>query len=695
MKGYGTIGRGSVRKMLAASLVAAMMLTVCSCDEDSASLATSERLPYQWLDSNLLENAGKMADADLKDDFASAINYEWLSQQTEDMTFHVSAFGEVEKNVIQNKRALLDDESFQDENIDLLRTADELFCDWEYRDSIGVEPLKKYLDFIDGIKTLDDVTAYMLDNEKNPFAFSLIKLENATYIFSDGYQVLTLQKPETTLGASGYYVNISEDSYKAKEKVEYKVKYLLDRCGYSDKEIRNVLDGCFRFESKMNDLDGMVETIDYRDVVTRDEILEMAGNYPLRDMLEHYSIDTCNAFSGYTVYVDNLEKIYTQKNVEDMKAYFKVRLALESILYLDGGAYRCFLESKIDRTNPFAELATKDPDYSFFYLIQQSSLTAAMDQAYLDYYFNQETYDEIERVLNEIREQYRILINANENLSDESKTAVLDKLDKMRFNIIRPSNMADFSGVEFKSKADGGTYLDAMCILSRIKYEHIGDMVQMKTGKSYWDIYDGKLSTTSTNSNYYRGENTIYIQMGVLGAPIYSPDDPVEVKLATYGTVLGHEMSHAFDSNNISMDADYLPTTVITEQELSKWSDAENTIINHLSTFEAFEGSGKYDASSGVSGEVIADIEGVKVCLMIAEDYEDFDYDLFFRSYAMHWRSMNSKQEQMDAIKNDHHPLMYLRVNYTLMQFEEFDAAYGIKPGDGMYLPPEQRVFVW
>ena len=154
-------------------------------------------------------------------------------------------------------------------------------------------------------------------------------------------------------------------------------------------------------------------------------------------------------------------------------------------------------------------------------------------------------------------------------------------------------------------------------------------------------------------------------------------------------------MSHAFDSNNISMDADYLPTTVITEQELSKWFDAENTIINHLSTFEAFEGSGKYDVSSGVSGEVIADIEGVKVCLMIAEDYEDFDYDLFFRSYAMHWRSMNSKQEQMDAIKNDNHPLMYLRVNYTLMQFEEFDAAYGIKPGDGMYLPPEQRVFVW
>lgn len=695
MRVYGLFTRGNIRKAFALMLAAAMMLPLCSCSEETEVTNTAERLPYQWVDSNLLENLDKMDGVELKDDYASVINYEWVSQQTGNEYANASAYGEVADNVILNKKALINDESFQDGNIRAVRTAYDLFSDFEYRDSIGVEPLKKYLDCIDGINTLDDVTDYMFDNDKNPFAFSFVELQNATYIFSDGYQVLALSEPDTSLGSPDYYVNVTEDAYKAKEKVEYKVKYLLERCGYSDKEIRATLDGCFRFESKMVELDGMTDSIDYYAYVTRDEILAKAGKYPLRDMLEHYSITECNAFSGYLDYVDNLEKIYTQNNVDDMKAYFKVHLALESILYLDAGAYQCFLESKIDRTNPYAELDPRDPDFSFFYQVQQTSLTAAMDQAYIDYYFDQDTYDEIEMILNEIREQYRILINANENLSDESKKSVMEKLDRMKFNIIKPANRADFSGVELKPKEDGGSFLDAMCILSRIKYEHIGEMVQMKTGKSYWDIYDGKLSTTATNSNYYRGENTIYIQMGILGAPVCYPDDPIEVKLATYGTVLGHEMSHAFDSNNIHYDADYKPTSVITAAELSKWSDAEYTIINHLSTFEAFEGSGRYNSMSNISGEAIADIEGVKVCLMIAESYENFDYDLFFRSYAMHWRSVNSKQKQMDDIKGDNHPLMYMRINYTLMQFEMFYETYGIKPGDGMYLPPEQRVFVW
>ena len=121
----------------------------------------------------------------------------------------------------------------------------------------------------------------------------------------------------------------------------------------------------------------------------------------------------------------------------------------------------------------------------------------------------------------------------------------------------------------------------------------------------------------------------------------------------------------------------------------------ETRIKNHLATYEPFDGSGKYDMTTYAPHEVIADVEGVRVCLMIAKQYDSFDYDLFFRSYADHWKSMNLKTDQMDKIRNDEHPLMYLRINYTLMQFDEFDETYGIEPGDGMYLAPDQRVFVW
>ena len=56
---------------------------------------------------------------------------------------------------------------------------------------------------------------------------------------------------------------------------------------------------------------------------------------------------------------------------------------------------------------------------------------------------------------------------------------------------------------------------------------------------------------------------------------------------------------------------------------------------------------------------------------------------------------MDYKSNQMLAIKTDTHPLPYLRCNYTLMQIDEFYETYDIKPGDGMYLAPDERISIW
>ena len=79
----------------------------------------------------------------------------------------------------------------------------------------------------------------------------------------------------------------------------------------------------------------------------------------------------------------------------------------------------------------------------------------------------------------------------------------------------------------------------------------------------------------------------------------------------------------------------------------------------------------------------------------IAKECKDFDYDLFFRSFAGFWKFAMTKQEQMDMINIDSHPLEYLRINYTLAQFDEFIATYGLKPGDGMYMDPSERILIW
>jgi predicted metalloendopeptidase len=46
-------------------------------------------------------------------------------------------------------------------------------------------------------------------------------------------------------------------------------------------------------------------------------------------------------------------------------------------------------------------------------------------------------------------------------------------------------------------------------------------------------------------------------------------------------------------------------------------------------------------------------------------------------------------------MSGDVHPLPFHRINIILQQYDEFIENYDIKPGDGMYLSPENRVCVW
>ena len=239
--------------------VAALLLTVCvalsvfGCNTEEAETEpqSTDGYHFNWMDSGLFENVDKMGKVNLKDDYAAAVNYDWAKDQVESQDYSISTFGESYKAVVTKMRAMINDGSYQNKNIELVRKLDGLFNDWEYRRTQGVEPLKKYLGYIDGIKSLDDVSSYMLDNEKNPFATMLVSISHAKNEAADGYRVLMVKKPNLSLGKTSYYVCIDDDGFKKRDMVESQVRYILNRCGYSEKEINALIRGNYRFESEL------------------------------------------------------------------------------------------------------------------------------------------------------------------------------------------------------------------------------------------------------------------------------------------------------------------------------------------------------------------------------------------------------------------------------------------------------------
>ncbi|MBQ9581386.1 MAG: hypothetical protein IJR21_03365, partial [Synergistaceae bacterium] len=129
-----------------------------------------------------------------------------------------------------------------------------------------------------------------------------------------------------------------------------------------------------------------------------------------------------------------------------------------------------------------------------------------------------------------------------------------------------------------------------------------------------------------------------------------------------------------------------------TEQDYKTFKARADKLINYLNNIQV---DGKAYNGALVQTETIADTAGIKAMLGIAAKHKDFDYDKFFRTAANIWKGVMTRERQDQLLKFDVHALYYLRVNAVLQQFDEFNKFYKLKPGDKMYLAPEDRALVW
>jgi putative endopeptidase len=67
----------------------------------------------------------------------------------------------------------------------------------------------------------------------------------------------------------------------------------------------------------------------------------------------------------------------------------------------------------------------------------------------------------------------------------------------------------------------------------------------------------------------------------------------------------------------------------------------------------------------------------------------------FFMGWAQIWRQLLRDEATRQQLLTDPHSPGQYRVNGVLVNMPEFYAAFGVKEGDGMYVPPSQRVKIW
>jgi putative endopeptidase len=647
-----------------------------------------------WLNTCIKENVSEDMDTSPKDDFYFYVNRDWAcNTEIKEGRSDWSSLDEVADITLGKSLAILKDDTITGHDAELAQGYFNAFLDWNTRNEEGIEPVMDTVKHITDIKNMEELSAFILDSEDNWGVPAFVEFGNMPDLNDAQKYITNIGHCNFLLGDSAEYANRTSNGdryYKARFKM---AESLLTRLGYSEQEAQEMFDQAIELEgmyaslcltSAEENLPSYFDRIN--NIYEADKLDELSPVFPLGDLLKSRGFGAAEQVCIYEPEaIKKLSEIYTEDNLEAIRSYMLVGYLLKCIRILDSEAYDAYCEAQNMFSGSDGRLSDEETAYSFM----MTRFYVPMNRLYVSVYDESELKDRITEICEQTIDVYREMLEEEDWLTEETRKKAIEKLDNMTINAVYPDEWEDYSRLDL----NGLSYYE--CCKASEQYMDMLD--NERTGKEVdkkkWVIDYNGTNTLAANAGYNLYDNSINIFLGILDAPFYYDGMSDEELLGGIGSVIGHEISHAFDPSGARFDKDGNTADWWTEADMAAFNERADKLINYYNNiviWDGFQPDGRM-----LQGEAVADMAGVKAMLKIAESKDDFDYDRFFTSYAKIWRNISTPETQYMRVMQDPHPLNYLRGNVTLQQFDKFNETYDIKEGDNMYLAPEDRILVW
>ena len=558
--------------------------------------------------------------------------------------------------------------------------------DYKQREKDGLEPLKPYLKEIEDIKDLNDLankSASLTDNGiPIPFGYDV-----GTNAENTSQKQIQLTPPSILLPD----VSIYKDESSKKQyltPIETATQKALEMLGYSEKNSKRIVKEALEFDEIIAKYslsnEEMSESKNLVHPKTAEEINAYSGSFKLYDVIKGImgrDLETINVPN--TKYFENYSKVVNQDNFSKIKSWMLMQEAMAASNSLTED-YRLNFQSI-----SMAIMGTQKPisKEDTVYEMSVNLFSDVMSVYYGRKYFGEEAKTDVTGMIDKIKNVYRGRLQQNDWLTEETRNKAIEKLDKMKV----------FVG--YQEDVDPGTkelHLDP----NKSFFELSEDIAQF--GKRYTiDHFDDPIdknkwsgSAFDINAYYNPESNSINFPAGILQAPFYDKNQSTEKNYGGIGVVIGHEITHAFDSNGADYDEN--------GDMHNWWTKADTKAFDKR--IKAFEDqwNGLEIYGTKVNGKLtvtenVADAGGLSSTLQVLKtDMTKPNLKDYFENYANIWKQKASLQYNKYTMVQDVHAPNELRVNQQLKNLPEFYEAYPqIKKGDAMYLAPSKRISLW
>jgi putative endopeptidase len=321
-------------------------------------------------------------------------------------------------------------------------------------------------------------------------------------------------------------------------------------------------------------------------------------------------------------------------------------------------------------------------------------LGESVGRIYVERYFPPESKAKMDALVGDINTALHARIEKLPWMAADTRTKALEKLSKFTVKIGYTANWRDYSALQIKANDLYGNAERATAFDWRRKVARVNGPVD----KGEWEM-----TPQTVNAYYNPPRNEIVFPAAILQAPFFDPNADPAINYGGIGGVIGHEISHGFDDQGRKSDGDGALRDWWTAEDAAKFKVQADVLGAQYSAFEPFPGA--HVQGSLTMGENIGDMGGLSLALDAyhaslkgkpAPVIDGLTGDQrVFLGWAQVWRQKIREEALRQRLVTDPHSPALYRVDGTIRNIDGWYAAFDVKPGDKLYVAPEQRVKIW
>ncbi|MGI6591566.1 MAG: M13-type metalloendopeptidase [Eggerthellaceae bacterium] len=649
----------------------------------------------KWVNADIVGHFDSQAVYREQDDFHTAVNANWLSSaKIQPGNSSESSFWERMREVEGQVKSLLSDPDLVSSTnapteARIVQRLYRSLLDMDARDALGFDPVMPYVERINAVGSLEDLTALLSDN-----AYLFTTVFCSTETFADKKDslnnVVYLDRSSLSLVDADEYRHITDQGKRMKAANDSFFAWLLERAGFSPSSANQMVADMFELETAVashclgaaDQARDDFEEITYN-VRTLAQLTEAAGAYPIAGILQAQGLAASRRFIlGEPEWLEAIANLYQPTRLEQFKAWMTIRTLLSFSGFLDRETYDRTEQWSNERIGSVGSMPLERKAYDTV----NALLGMAVGRVYVDRFLAPETKADVEHLIDQVVDTYRDRLSHAKWLSQQTREKAVEKLDALTVRVGYPTSWPDYGVLDID---DGTSLVDQYLAIEDFEYRRAAAKVNQPVDREEW-----LMSPHAVNAYYLPTDNSINILAGILGGVFYNPQASVEDNMGGIGMVIGHEITHAFDKNGSLYDRDgNLGNSWWTDEDRAAFKERTDRVADYWNNIEVLPGL-NVDGDLCV-GEIVADLGGMACMTQIAHSIPGFDFARMYRAYARDWRMIESQQMAEYLLINDVHAPAHLRTNGTVQQLDEFYSAFDVQPQDGMYLAPEARLSVW